>query len=313
LISKFMAEPPKQAWPHSVRRFAQAVAGGVAKFTNFIFQPFIPYKSKPGEPESSLPEEAGDPTDEQLAQCQTIFDQSEARRAHIEQKAQWAFTVIAFLMPSLASVLVFIIRDPTLQAANRTPLVLLSVSACLLLLSFVSAARALAIRGNEILHLGAVIEGETGCFRKYDKGFHAQGLLYCATMNTATNDHIAQFVKGAHVLMAFAVIAFTSGAVAAGLQLTAHPTPPIRAEVIGTVSLSPTDLSGLRSDIRELAGASAARAAATSTENQLKVLADRMAALEAEMRTLQNPVPITGHANPAHSTQPRPSAPTSKP
>jgi hypothetical protein len=83
----------------------------------------------------------------------------------------------------------------------------------------------LAIRRREILHLGAVVEGKKGCFRKYDKALHAQGLLYCATMNTATNDHIAQFVKGAHVLMAFAVITFASGAVATGLQLTTRPAP----------------------------------------------------------------------------------------
>jgi hypothetical protein len=167
----------------------------------------------------------------------------------------------------------------------------------------------MAIRGSEILHLGAVIECEKGYFRKYDKALHAQGLLYCATMTTATNDHIAQFVKGAHVLMAFAVITFASGAVATGLQLTARPAPPIRAEVVGSVSLSPTDLSGLRSDIREVAGASAARAVATDAEIQIKLLADRIAALEAEVRALRKLVPVAGDANSAHSSRLRPLQP----
>jgi hypothetical protein len=279
------------------------------EFIDIILQPFVPYESGPRAP-APLPENAGEATEEQLAQCQAIFDQSEARRAHIEQKAQWAFTVIAFLLPSLASVLVFLIRDPALQAANRTPsLVLLSVSACLLLLSFVSALRALAIRGSQILHLGAIIDGENGNFRNYDRAFHAQGLLYCATMNTATNDHIAQFVKGAHVLVAFAVVTFASGAVATGLQLTARPAPPIRAEVVGTVSLSPTDLSGLHSDIREVAAALATLATATSKESQMKLLADRVATLEAEVNTLRNQVPLAGDASPAHSTRSRPSPP----
>jgi hypothetical protein len=279
------------------------------EFIDIILQPFVSYESGPRDP-APLPENAGEATEEQLAQCQAIFDQSEARRAHIEQKAQWAFTVIAFLLPSLASVLVFLIRDPALQAANRTPsLVLLSVSACLLLLSFVSALRALAIRGSQILHLGAIIDGENGNFRNYDRAFHAQGLLYCATMNTATNDHIAQFVKGAHVLVAFAVVTFASGAVATGLQLTARPAPPIRAEVVGTVSLSPTDLSGLHSDIREVAAALATLATATSKESQMKLLADRVATLEAEVNTLRNQVPLAGDASPAHSTRSRPSPP----
>ena len=304
-----MAPRYKRAWPSSVYNLVKAAMNTACEFIDIILQPFIPYESGPRDP-APLPENAGEATEEQLAQCQAIFDQSEARRAHIEQKAQWAFTVIAFLLPSLASVLVFLIRDPALQAANRTPsLVLLSVSACLLLLSFVSALRALAIRGSQILHLGAIIDGENGNFRNYDRAFHAQGLLYCATMNTATNDHIAQFVKGAHVLVAFAVVTFASGAVATGLQLTARPAPPIRAEVVGTVSLSPTDLSGLHSDIREVAAALATLATATSKESQMKLLADRVATLEAEVNTLRNQVPIAGDAYPAHSTRSRPPPP----
>jgi hypothetical protein len=292
-----------------VYNFVKAAMNTACEFIDIILQPFVLYESGPRDP-APLPEKAGEATEEQLAQCQAIFDQSEARRAHIEQKAQWAFTVIAFLLPSLASVLVFLLRDPALQAANRTTsLVLLSVSACLLLLSFVSALRALAIRGSQILHLGAIIDDENGNFRNYDRAFHAQGLLYCATMNTATNDHIAQFVKGAHVLVAFAVVTFASGAVATGLQLTARPAPPIRAEVVGTVSLSPTDLSGLHSDIREVAAALATLATATSKESQMKLLADRVATLEAEVNTLRNQVPLAGDASPAHSTRSRPSPP----
>ena len=41
--------------------------------------------------------------------------------------------------------------------------------------------------------------------------FHAKGLLHCATMNAAVNDHIAQFVKGAYTLLAVAVIGFALG------------------------------------------------------------------------------------------------------
>ena len=302
-----MAGRPGPAWPRSVRQLGHGLATTVVKFAYILFQPLIPYDSRPAEPESSLPENSGDLADEQLLQCQAILDQSEARRTHIEQKAQWAFTVIAFLMPSLASVLVFLIRDPALQATNRTlSLVLLLVSAGFLFLSFVSAARALAIRGSEILHLGAVIQAENGDFRKYDKAFHAQGLLYCATMNTATNDHIAQFVKGAHVLLAIAVVTFASGAVSTGLHLTARPAPPLRAEVIGTVSLSPSDLSGLHSDIREVAGALAALTAADSKENQIKLLTDRVSALEAEVNALRSLSSSTGDANSAHPTRLRP-------
>jgi hypothetical protein len=310
LISKFMAPPYKRAWPSSTYNLVKAAVNTACGFIDTILRPLVPYESGPREPAADLPEHADWPSEEQLAQCQAIFDQSEARRAHIEQKAQWAFTVIAFLLPSLASVLVFLIRDPAFEAANGAPsLVLLLVSACLLLLSFFSAWRALAIRGRQILHLGAIIDGENGDFLNYDRTRHAQGLLYCATMNTATNDHIAQFVKDAHVLVAFAVVTFASGAVATGLQLTARPAPPVRAEVVGTVSLSPTDLSGLHSDIREVAAALATLATATSKESQMNLLVDRVATLEAEVNTLRNQVPIAGDSYPAHSTRSRPPLP----
>ena len=82
---------------------------------------------------------------------------------------------LSFCRPSPRSSC-FLIRDPALQAANRTPsLVLLSVSACLLLLSFVSALRALAIRGGQILHLGAIIDGENGDFPKLRQGVPRTG------------------------------------------------------------------------------------------------------------------------------------------
>ena len=79
--------------------------------------------------------------------------------------------------------------------------------------------------------------------------------------------------------------------------MTAHMAPPIEAEGFGAVSLPPDVLSGLQSDIRE--AASADRAAAANTENQLKLLAGRVIALEAEVRALRNLVALAGGAGPA--------------
>ena len=205
----------------------KAVPKLIVGLVRILLQPLIPYEARPGEPCKELPEEGGDITDEQLALCQAIFDDSEARRAHIEQKAQWTFTAIAFLMPALASVLVFLIRDPALRVEDYTlSLGFLLVSACLLILSFISALRALAIRESEVLYIHAVIKEENGAFIEYKKQSHAQGLLHCAIRNTATNDHIAQFVKGAHILLLLAVILFASGAIVAGFQMNARMALP---------------------------------------------------------------------------------------
>lgn len=290
-----MAQPIRPLRPN-MDRWIKAIPKRLSGLV-YVFQPLISYESRPGESDKELPEETRDPTDEQLAQCQAIFDDCEARRAHIEQKAQWTFTAIAFLMPTLASILVFLIRDPAFGPVDY-PLsfVFLLVSGCFLILSFVSALRAMKIRAREFLHIHSVIDKEDGTFLEYRKDFHAQGLLYCATMNTATNDHIAQFVKGAHILLVIAVICFASGVIITYFNMTAHMSSPIKTKVVETVSFSPDALSKLYSDIRKVAVAD--RAAIARTENQMKLLSDRVVELEAEVNALQNQVQREGDTSP---------------
>ena len=265
MSSKFTAPPIKPAWPRTPRQLVKVLVKHIVGSLYILSRPLIPYESTPRQP-APLPEEAGDVTDEQLAQCQAIFDQCETRRAHIEKKAQWTFTVFAFLFPALASVLVFLIRDPAFRIATYSlSLVLLLVSGCLLILSFLSAARAIAIHSREFLHVHAVINNETGAFLKYSKASYAQGLLYCAAMNTATNDHIAQFVRGAQNLLVSAVLVFVSGIIATGFNLTTDIVPPIEAKSLGAVSLSPDRLSGLQCESGEAAWPG--RAEAANAEN----------------------------------------------
>ena len=212
---KFMASRNKVAWPRSTFQVIKTAAKSILRLCYFILQSLIPYESGLTVPKKELPEEAGDVSDEQLRQCQSIFDASEARRAHMEQKAQWLFTSIAFLMPALGSVLVFLFRE-TAFGSHGCPLSLsiLMAAACLLILCFIAASRAMAVRAREVLHMHAVVDENSGEFLEYRKNFHAQGLLYCATMNTATNDHIAQFVRSAQVLLTTAVVVFVLGLVA---------------------------------------------------------------------------------------------------
>ena len=104
------------------------------------------------------------------------------------KKPSGHFTAIAFLVPALASVLVFLIREPVFSVGASSPsLVILSVSGLLLILSFISALRGITIRPHESLYIHSVIDEEYGGFLKYKKKFHAQGLLSCAIMNTSMN------------------------------------------------------------------------------------------------------------------------------
>ena len=171
-----------------------------------VIQPLTPYEPIPSQPEKDIPEPSTEIPKSQLAQCQAIFEETQVRREHIEGKAQWTFAAIAILIPFHASASLFLILELPLEKGIGTILfVLLLFAALFLILSFLSAARALSVQPRQSLFIGAIIQDD-GTFRKYRRHFHARGLLYCASTNTAMNDHIAQFVKGAHVLMVFAAM-----------------------------------------------------------------------------------------------------------
>ena len=165
------------------------------------------------------------------------------RRKHVTPKSHRTkgtvdiYGAIAFLIPTLASVLILILRDADFQAAVYPgALVLIVVSAGLLVLSFISALRAMTIKYSQLLFLNAVIEEDSGMFRKYEIEFQAKGLLYCAVMNTAINDHMAQFVKGAYTLLAIAVICFAWGVGIIGLNLGTDS--DLRLDVLKTEAVS---------------------------------------------------------------------------
>lgn len=107
------------------------------------------------------------------------------------------------------------------------------------MLSFISALRAMTIKYSESLFIHSVIETDSTSFRQYESEFHAKGLLHCASMNAAVNDHIAQFVKGAYTLLAMAVICFALSIGIIGLNMSAAKDLP--AELLETGTVSDTD------------------------------------------------------------------------
>ena len=216
--SIYVAQPIKSNWCR--HHLLKTIRFFISDSVHYMLRPLIPYELAPRQPCEELPREAGEVTDEQLALCQAFFDECEGRRAHVEQKAQWTFTAIAFLLPVFASISVFLIREPTFRTqVCHVSLWILLLAALFLIWSFVSALRAIAIRQYQVLGVHSVISKHDRTFLKYNKQDHAQGLIYCATMNTATINHVAPFVKGAHRLLAFAVFCFALGTTVAGFQV----------------------------------------------------------------------------------------------
>lgn len=250
MTNPFTAKPPLPVWKR----------GGLVKYIKDVFigsvrilcQVFVPYGSRPEEPRE-LPDSARQPEDGQLGLCQAIFDQSEERRLHLEQKAQAMFSLIIFLVPLLGSIFVFIYKESLPSTVSRDVAIgFLLVSAGLLVLAFVSVMRAVSVKARDALFLEAVIDKNTGEFRQYDKAFHAQGLLYCASVNTAMNDHIAQFVKGGQILTGAAAIVMLAASIPAGKAFSDLSPSPTKTEIVGAVKVSSPELADIQGDISRL-------------------------------------------------------------
>ena len=277
---RFIAAPPAPIERNSLgKHFRQMLV----RIRLIIWQILVPFNPRPEEIES-LPEPTIDVADAHVKHCQWIFDQAAARRVQLEQKAQSTFSLMVFLVPVLASLFVFISSraTPSGTAIRTLAIVLLVLSAVILLLGFISAVRAVAVKTIETLFLSSVVDG-AGQFREYSKAFHARGLLYCAAMNEAMNDHIAQFVKGAHILTAGAVITLVLAAVPTIVALSNLPSSPTETKIVGPVEVSSAELKAVRDDVVNLKKEVGDLSKSKGAEDRFKRLEEKLATIQATL------------------------------
>jgi len=225
--SKFFAQPPS---PVGFPKLWAQLSLSVRRFGYLLRQIVVPFELQPREieafPDSPADEAVKDPL---VKECQWIFDQAEQRRNALEQKAQSTFSLMVFLVPLLTSVFLYIISKTTSGCMRITVLSLVVLAACFLVLGFLSAIRAVSVKTNQTLSLGAVLESD-GSFKMYKESIHAKGLLYCASMNTAMNDHLAEFVRGAHTMTATALLLLLVACIPEALA-TLHAIPDAATQV----------------------------------------------------------------------------------
>ena len=304
---QFIAMPPLPLGRGSQTTLCREVQRLFWSFLRVLWQPFVPYNPAP-EPPDNVPAPTGELDDKQVEQCQSIFDGVEEARKHLEDKARATFTLAALLGPLLASLFVFILGRTSPGGAVRT-FAMIGAAACFafLLLGFISVARAVSVQGREYLQTNAVIDPASGQFRKYEKGWRARGLLYCAAVNQAMNDHIAQFVKGAHILTALAVISLVVAALPTAIAVTDHPEAPRKVELVGNVNVSPDTLSGVRTELASISKQIAALTNDKATVDALRGLDARIASLESRiselLKHLTSPPPPQPQNGPAPPSQ----------
>lgn len=175
-------------------------------FWTMLWVPFVPFNPTP-EPILDPPEPVGDVTAETLAQCEKIYERSETTRKFIEEKARATFTILSFLAPLIGAGFVFLLsQTDQASVAYHVAKWLIIVSGVLTFTAFLSIVRATAVKSHMDMLLNSVIDEASGTFKEYDAKNYVRGLLYCASWNGGLNAHVAQFVRGAHVLISLSVV-----------------------------------------------------------------------------------------------------------
>lgn len=232
--NRFFADPPKAiGW----RAIPGHLRLSIKRLLVQVWQIVVFFEPEPKEiepfPESDPSVQVGEPT---VKQCQWIFDQAEQRRNHLEQKAQSTFSVMVFLVPVLTSAFVFMTSKINGGFLRNLTIALVGLSGLFILLAFVATIRAVSVKSNQMLSLPSVLH-PSGKFRAYNESFHAKGLLYCASMNTATNDHLAQFVRGAHSMTAIAVLLVILAAVPTSFTVATQPAEVTQTKIVDSVQV----------------------------------------------------------------------------
>lgn len=234
--NRLFADPPKAiGWRSLPGHLVHLVKSIVIQ----VWQVFVPFEAEP-EAIPDFPETTQGLNNREatVKQCQWIFDQAEQRRNQLEQKAQSTFSLMVFLVPILTSVFVYVVSKAKTGFSRQVIIGLICMAGLFVLLGFISAIRAIGVKSNQTLSLDMVIDNNGG-FLPYDEVRHAKGLLYCASMNTAKNDHLAQFVRGAHSMTAIAVIFVILAAIPTSFTAATQSEDPTRATIVGQVQVVP--------------------------------------------------------------------------
>lgn len=284
------ATKPLSAWGSaSGRSVIKEMHGAIRALKEVLLYAIIPRVARP-EPPCDPPDPVSKirPVDEgTLSQCKEIYEQIEAVHDYLDQKARSTFGVIAFLVPLLVAAFTFLLTNSNGSGLARISALAFAVAAFILLvLGFISTVRALAVQGREVLYLNAVIDQAIPAIRPYDRTRHAQGLLYCASVNSAFNAHISQCVRSAHVLTALAVVIAIVAAIPALVVFSGQKETIAKTEVVSPIAVKIDEAASVNDSIKQIRDELKAFNTMASASAKMKVIDARLDALDAKVNAI---------------------------
>jgi hypothetical protein len=231
--------------------------GYIARFFYYIKHTYVHYSQTPEPPAAEITDTfpAGAITEKEVELCKDIFEKVEARGDRLEEKANYLLAVIAFLMPVALSLAIYSITKVDNKLYKYTILFCDVVVLFLLFTAFIAASKIIIVQGRQNLHFFSVIKDNGSEIRPYNPEFYSRGLLWCASYNTAINDHIADYLRGCHLFTIISVFLLVFSAMPA---LYYAATNKDVQDIKGTVSVTSTssdlkafrNLSSIKSDIK---------------------------------------------------------------
>lgn len=286
MSSPYHARPPLLMGSGSNTTLRKELRRVLVDFVRVLYRPLIPHNFRPEAPEDP-PEPAKEVCEELLSECQSIFDSTDRTRERLETKARSTFGLVAFLVPLLASIVLFALGQSSGSSGMRTAVILISsVAAVLLMLSLISVIRAVAVQPHEVLFLDAIIDQKNKTLREYDRSFHARGLLYCASINAAMNSHVAEFVRSAHINAATAVIVFAGALVPASIVFLSAIQSVDGSQTVTPIPIESRQLAEVTEALNRLASAGQARS--VGIEREIDTIKERVDEVESRLdRTVE--------------------------
>jgi hypothetical protein len=219
---------------------------------------------------------------EQIELCRLVYDTEEHRHEKVEEKATATLSLVAALTPFIVSAVVYMATSSAFSARERGfALVIFALSFLSLLIAFIASVRATGIRAVKSLHIHSVIDPETDVIKAFNPDSFGRGLLWCASVNSAVNDHIADFVRAAQMFLVFSVIllVFAAAPVLVMLKPTSQP-----QEITGNVKVQSAALQEISGSMTKTSDALTQlekdRAQIERMEGDVSALRNRIADLE---------------------------------
>lgn len=241
---RFLASRPRRKAPRPLHS-AAALGRNLWHLFTHTFASFESAPTPPADITDGTP--SGSFKDEHISLCQAIFDLQERRQERLEAKAQVVQGVVALIAPLLIALVVLLLTPGSGVGSPPGALPLASGALVFVFVALVASLRAVEIRNRQSLHVGAVVSEAAQSVEPYDPNRHARGLLWCAAMNSAMNDHVADFVRSAQLFLLLSILAGGTGAAVASLVFAPEPDGTAAASLEQLARIS-KGIEGLRTD-----------------------------------------------------------------